>query len=143
MKLLRVFTVILAMIAALVAGLFLYGRRAEDGKVAHVTIKGNANPGMVVVHITDAAGKPIKGLSVCSESESGTSNPPVDTDDLGIAMIRPGESEVIGIHINSEKVWTSPYSGSLFAPILSPSCESGVAFRVVMKAEQAHAGNRR
>ena len=119
-------------VAAVVTALFSHGRRGADGAIVTVHIGGDSPRGIITVQLLSEGGNPRAGVGVASESGSGTLTR--ITDESGIARIRPSETEVLGLYIGGEKLWVSPYAGTLFDSVLSPSCGRGLRFCVRLKS---------
>jgi hypothetical protein len=134
MKLLRIPLVLVGAAIALTVGFAIYGMRGVNGSYARVELDGYIRPMTVAVSVFDADGAPVSGASIESESHSGTSSPRL-TDSTGFAAMAPGETEVLALHVNGMKVWTTPYHDGLLGALFTPSCADGLSFNVHLKAE--------
>ncbi len=93
------------------------------------TVYGQGPSGALTFVVRGAHGQPMPGVSVMSESSSGTT-PEFLTDAAGRAVIRPGESEVLAVFIQDQKFLLSPFgSWETFAP----SCFGGLTFEVMIR----------
>ena len=134
MRIFRIALIPIGAIAVLAIGLSIYGKRGADSQYAKVSLGGYDESMTVIVTVLDSNGVPVSGASVESESFSGTSKS-ISTNSTGIAIIEPGETEVLALHVNGREVWKTPYKDSILNLLFSPSCTNGLSFTVDLKAE--------
>jgi hypothetical protein len=99
-------------------------------------------PASILVVVRDQDGAPVTGVSVAIENTSGTQGE--ITDGAGQAIIRPGESEVLGIWIDGDEVRLR--HTILFDDLFAPGCfGDGLTFFARMSksnhTQQAASGN--
>jgi hypothetical protein len=92
------------------------------------TVYHKGEPGALTFVVRDAAARPLPGVTVMSESESGTTQPH-KTDATGGATIRPGETEVLAVFIDGHEFRLRPNKGLEY---FAPSCSGGLTFQVSM-----------
>ena len=74
-------------------------------------------------------GAPVSGVEVDSESTSGTTGE-VYTDSSGLAVVHPGEDEVVSIYIDGRRIALRPIApGEWF---FLPSCRNGLTIHVAL-----------
>ena len=94
------------------------------------TVHHSGSPGAVTFVIRDSIGQPLPGVTVQSESFSGTTQEYV-TDASGIATIRPGESEILAVYIQGHEFRFRPqYS---FLEHFAPDCSRGLTLNVSIR----------
>jgi len=140
MKILPIALILVGAAVASTIGLALYGKRGVNGSYARVDLDGYTKPRTVAVTVFDENGAPVSGASIETKSHSGTSRQEL-TDSTGFAAIRPGEPEVLALHVNGMEVWSTPYQDGLLDAFFVPSCADGLSFTVNLKAEQVGAPN--
>lgn len=87
---------------------------------------GTGTPGNVIFIITDADQQPMAGVSVLSQSYSGSTQVH-HTDKHGVAEIHPGESEVLGVFIDSQGFGFENRLSGGFGTV--PDCADGLTIR--------------
>jgi hypothetical protein len=97
------------------------------------TVHHSGSPGAVTFVVRDSTGQPLSGVTVMSESFSGTTQEFV-TDASGIATIRPGESEVLAVYIQGHEFRFRPqYS---FLEHFAPDCSRGLTLNVSIRNDR-------
>lgn len=84
--------------------------------------------GWIHCKVVDGAGKPIAGTTVATNSNSGWTQS-VRTDASGCAVIRPGESDVSGIELYGEVIYTWGMAYGLGYP----NCSNGLGIKITVK----------
>ena len=94
----------------------------------------SGTPGSLTFVVRDSQGAPLPGVTVMSESLSGTTEE-FTTDASGIATIRPGESEVLAVRISGREFRFRPrYS---FLEHFAPDCSiRGLTFHVSIRNDR-------
>jgi hypothetical protein len=98
------------------------------------TVHHSGSPGTVTFVVRHSGGQPLPGVTVMSESFSGTTQEFV-TDASGIATIRPGESEVLAVYIQGHEFRFRPQYLEHFAPDCSRGLTLNVSIQRDSKAE--------
>ena len=97
------------------------------------TVHHGGSPGAATFVVRDSADHPLPGVTVMSESFSGTTQEFV-TDASGIATIRPGESEVLAVYIQGHEFRFPPqYS---FLEHFAPDCSRGLTLNVSIRNDR-------
>jgi hypothetical protein len=94
-----VFTVVLLLVSLLV-WLWLLPYNCSD--TATVTWKRGGATSVITIKVVDAEGRPSCGAPVGIETSSGTTS--VLTDANGVAVIRPGENDIVAFYLNDVKL---------------------------------------
>ena len=93
------------------------------------SIHYSGTPGDLTFVVRDSHDAPKPGVTVMSESQSGTTEE-FTTDATGVATISPGESEVLAVYIDGREFRFRPRS-SIFGQVFAPDCSyRGLTFRV-------------
>lgn len=122
----------LGVLAAFVIWLFVPSTYS-DGRI-RFSVHHAGESGVLTFIVRDLQGRPLQGVTVMSESLSGTTGE-FTTDATGVATIRPGESEVLAVYIQ-EKVFRFQSPESKFPELFAPSCSPfGLIFRVSIRSE--------
>ena len=106
-----------------------------SGAGIRFSLYSSGTPGSLTFVIRDSLGAPLPGVTVMSESLSGTTEE-LTTDATGVAIIRPGESEVLAVRIARREFRFCPRDSS-FPELFAPDCSLfGLTFHVVMGTNQ-------
>ena len=97
-----------------------------------LTVHHAGTPGVLTFVVRDSHGQPLPGITVMSESFSGTTQDFI-TDASGTATIRPGESEVLAVFIESQ-AFRLTMSG-IFEHF-APDCSRGLTFNVTIQNDR-------
>ena len=107
---------------------FITPSRYSSGGISF-TAHHTGSPGVITFAVRDSHSQPLRGVTVMSESFSGTTRDFV-TDASGIATISPGESEVLAVFIEDQGFrLTMPGIFEHFAP----DCSRGLTFNVTIR----------
>lgn len=90
-----------------------------------LSVHHSGSPDAVTFVIRDSNGQPLPGVTVKSESFSGTT-PESVSDASGIATILPGESEVLAVYIQGHEFRFRPR----YLEDFSPDCSRGLKINV-------------
>ncbi len=96
------------------------------------TVHHTGSPGVLTFVVRDSRGQPLPGVTVMSESSSGTT-PEFTTDTSGIATIVPGESEVLAVFIQGREFRFRPRG---FLEHFAPDCSGGLTFHVSIRDDR-------
>ena len=117
----------------LVAGALVFWLRipsAYSGGGISFAMRRAGSPMTLSFAVRDALDRPLAGVTLQSESCSGTTKKVV-TDSAGVAYIRPGEQEVLAVFIQGREFrLRSRGVPELFAP----TCTEGLSFQVIIQA---------
>lgn len=97
------------------------------------TVHRGGSPGAITFVVRDSTGQLLQGVTVSSESFSGTTQEFV-TEASGIATIRPGESEVLAVYIQGHEFRFRPrYT---FLEHFAPDCSGGLTLNVSIQNDR-------
>lgn len=126
----NLFTVGIALLAIPALPWFLYFRNHSSSAYARASWQTGGEDKTIYVIVLGQDGRSRLGVSVVTESNSGTSDP-IDTDENGIAVIRPGEADVRRLEIDGRDVMKRDFD--VLSDLLSPSCADGIWFEVSLR----------
>lgn len=116
------------LLAVVVFGLMVPSTYSAGGIRLSVHYAGS--PGILRFVVRDSFGSPLPGIPVMSESFSGTTGEFI-TDASGVALIRPGEAEVLAVRIDGRE-FRFRKRGS-FLEHFAPDCSfRGLTFHVAI-----------
>ena len=96
------------------------------------TVHHSGAPGAVTFIVRDSHRQPLPGVTVMSESFSGTTAEFM-TDASGIAKIEPGETEVLAVYIEGHEFRFRPRG---ILEHLAPDCSGGLTLKVLIQNDR-------
>lgn len=104
-----------------------------DNNHVRFAVHHSGRPNLLTFVVRDSHGAPVPNITVSSLSTSGWAGG-LDTDSQGIAIIDPGESEVLAVSISDQEFRFDKYPG-LLQNVLVPDCAIwGLTFSVTLRA---------
>ena len=117
-----------AVLLGILVGSLTPSRYSADG--ISFTFRDGGHPGALTFVIRDSHDRPLPGVTVMSESFSGTTKKFI-TDASGAATIEPGEVEVLAVYIANHEFRLR--SRNAILEMQGPDCNSGLTFNVIMR----------